>query len=166
MTNSKLKIAIIEDEEILIDVLSKKLETEGYEVRSAENGEKGLSLIKTFNPDLILLDILMPKMNGYEVLAALNESFGIDNMPPVIIISNSGQPVEIDRARDLGAKDFIIKAQFTPEEVLEKVDKIMGTDKSQNNNIEHGVPKESDNSSETTNKNPEARILVVEDDQF
>lgn len=166
MTNSKGKIVIIEDEVILIDVLSKKLENEGYDIQSAEDGEKGLEVIKTFNPDLVLLDIAMPRMNGYEVLASLKESFGIDNMPPVIIISNSGQPVEIDKARDLGAKDFIIKAQFTPEEVLEKVNTVMGN--STNNQIDMKTPGivEDSQVSSPPNKNPEAKILVVEDDQF
>ncbi|XOU94413.1 MAG: response regulator [Candidatus Kerfeldbacteria bacterium] len=167
MTNLKGKIVIIEDEVILIDVLSKKLENEGYEVQSAEDGLQGLEVIESFNPDLVLLDIAMPKMNGYEVLASLNEKFGLNNMPPVIIISNSGQPVEIDKARDLGAKDFIIKAQFTPAEVLEKVNKVLGMTKSLNDDIDKktlGIVEE--NSSASSGKDPEARILVVEDDQF
>ena len=93
MENSKSKIVIIEDEEILTDVLSKKLEKEGYEVKTAPNGIIGLQIIEAEKPDLILLDIVMPKMNGYEVLGVLNDTFGKENMPPVIIISNSGQPV-------------------------------------------------------------------------
>lgn len=167
MENTKSKIVIIEDEEILTDVLSKKLENEGYEVKTAPNGVIGMEIIQAEKPDLVLLDIVMPKMNGYEVLTALNEAFGKENMPPVIIISNSGQPVEIDKARDLGAKDFIIKAQFTPEEVLEKVDKFLGKtsvksdlSNDQKENIDEG------NAEKNNDTPPEARILIVEDDQF
>ncbi len=167
MENTKSKIVIIEDEEILTEVLSKKLENEGYDVKTAPNGIIGMEIIQAEKPDLVLLDIVMPKMNGYEVLSALNNVFGKDKMPPVIIISNSGQPVEIDKARDLGAKDFIIKAQFTPEEVLEKVNKFLGVSSSsvmadpEVNPDQELVEKE-----KSSNNNPEARILVVEDDQF
>jgi len=167
MENSKSKIVIIEDEEILTDVLSKKLEKEGYEVKTAPNGIIGLQIIEAEKPDLILLDIVMPKMNGYEVLGVLNDTFGKENMPPVIIISNSGQPVEIDKARDLGAKDFIIKAEFTPEEVLKKVNKFLGRGaKKAVADVGEPVSQEEPANKDVSGKNPEASILIVEDDQF
>lgn len=167
MEKAKLKIVIIEDEEILVDVLSKKLENEGYEVKTAPNGVIGLEIIQAEKPDLVLLDIVMPKMNGYEVLSVLNETFGKDKMPPVIIISNSGQPVEIDKAKDLGAKDFIIKAQFTPEEVLAKVNKFLGGNPAKlASDGPASTSEESSIETKSSKKDPEARILVVEDDQF
>ena len=166
MENNKPKIVIIEDEEILTDVLSKKLENEGYNVVTAPNGVIGMEVIQADRPDLILLDIVMPKMNGYEVLSKLNEIFGKEGMPPVIIISNSGQPVEIDKARDLGAKDFIIKAQFTPEEVLEKVDKFLGTEKKETVVEDSDADNEVEEDKAASGQPPEARILIVEDDQF
>lgn len=163
MATKPTSIVIIEDEEILVDVLKKKLETEGYQVYAAMDGEQGLALIETTRPDLVLLDIIMPKMNGYEVLGELQKKFKAGNSPPVIIISNSGQPVEIDKAINLGAKDYIIKAQFTPEEVISKVNKILGLVKKNSSTAgvepDFVMPKPS-------NKIPGTKVLVIEDDQF
>ncbi|PIZ01145.1 response regulator [bacterium (Candidatus Gribaldobacteria) CG_4_10_14_0_8_um_filter_33_9] len=119
------KILIVEDEELLYDMLKRKLEIEGYEVSIAENGVEGLEKIKKINPDLILLDIVMPEKGGFEVMEELQQEEDYKNIP-IIIISNSGQPVEIDRAKELGAKDWLIKTEFDPQEVIEKVKKQIG----------------------------------------
>lgn len=165
MDNQKKRVVIIEDEKILLELLSKKLRSEGYEVFTAEDGESGLDLIVKASPDIVLLDIIMPKLDGYEVLNALRDKFGESKMPPIIIISNSGQPVEIDRAKDMGARDFIIKAQFTPEEVVAKIEKMLGQarEKNQASPFPGTVagPKQAPKPAKT-----EARVLVVEDDQF
>lgn len=116
------KILLVEDEEIMIELLQKKLIQSGYEVIVTRNGMEGLDAMKKENPDLVLLDIIMPKMTGFDVLERKNEDKEIENIP-VIIISNSGQPVEIDKARKMGAKDWLIKTEFDPQEVLEKVKK-------------------------------------------
>jgi DNA-binding response OmpR family regulator len=164
MNNKKTKILIIEDEEILVEVLKKKLETEGHEVVAAPDGVVGLELVEREAPDLILLDIVMPRLNGYEVLSALQKKYGTHAMPPVIIISNSGQPVEIDRAIGLGARDYIIKAQFTPEEVIGKVNKVLGLiGQAPQTDQQPGGPAKRPPS---PSKKPEARVLVIEDDQF
>lgn len=166
MPDKKAKIIIIEDEEILVDILSKKLQQEGYEVFSAEDGEKGLEKIEEVSPQLVLLDIVMPKMNGYEVLSVLQKKFGKNKMPPVIIISNSGQPVEIDKAIQLGAKDYIVKAQFTPDEVISKVNKLMGAAGESPVSVQ---PKSAASKSAPlgpSTKEPVAKVLIVEDDQF
>ncbi|HNY98077.1 MAG TPA: response regulator [Candidatus Pacearchaeota archaeon] len=114
------KILIIEDEEIICDILSSKLRSEGYEISSAKDGESGLEKIKRLRPDLVLLDIIMPKMNGFFVLEQKSLDATIAKIP-VIIISNSGQPVEIERAKTLGVKDWLVKADFDPEQVIDKV---------------------------------------------
>lgn len=119
------KILILEDEEELLNLLQKKLIQEGFEVLTAKDGEEGLAKIRSNKPDLILLDIVMPKLDGFEVLEAMAKDESIKGMP-VIIISNSGQPVEINRAMELGAKDYLIKVDFTPQDVLEKVKKQIG----------------------------------------
>ncbi|MCD6114738.1 response regulator [bacterium] len=119
------KILIIEDEEILLDLLKDKLEDFGYEVYSAKDGEEGLKAIRDIVPDLILLDIIMPKMSGFEVMEAMQKDPSIKDIP-VIIISNSGQPVELDKAKQLGAKDWLIKTEFDPAEVIQKVKAILG----------------------------------------
>ncbi len=119
------KIAIMEDEELILNLLEKKLTKEGYELLIARNGEEGLKLIKEKTPDLILLDIIMPIKGGFEVLEEMQKDENLKNVP-VIIISNSGQPVEIDRAQKLGAKDWLIKTDFDPQEVVDKIKKQIG----------------------------------------
>lgn len=123
------KILIIEDEKILADLLAKRLEEEGYNIFLAPDGEEGLNKIKEEKPDLILLDIIMPKKGGFEVLEEMQKSPDIKNIP-VIVISNSGQPVEISRALELGVKDYLIKTQFDPEEVINKVKRQIGQEQS------------------------------------
>lgn len=117
-----VKILLVEDEEIIIELLKKKLENEGYKLAVARDGLEGLEKIKTFKPDLILLDIIMPKMGGFEVMEEMKKDPAMKEIP-VIIISNSGQPVELDRAKELGAKDWLIKTEFDPQEVVDKVKK-------------------------------------------
>ncbi len=119
------KIIIVEDEEILRNLLQKKLIAEGYEVEVAEDGEVGLSKIRANRPDLILLDIIMPKMNGIEMLEEMAKDESLKDIP-VIVVSNSGQPVEIDRAQKLGARDWLVKTEFEPQEVIDKVIALIG----------------------------------------
>lgn len=114
------KILIIEDDVFLGDVLLRKLQNEGYKSELIRDGGEGLKKIESEKPDLILLDIILPTMNGYEILEAKNKNPAVKSIP-VIIISNSGQPVEINRVLALGVKDYLVKAQFDPDEVLVKV---------------------------------------------
>ena len=118
------RILIIEDEEILLNLIKKKLIDNGYEVLTAMNGKDGFDLIKQENPDLVLLDVIMPILDGFEVMESMNKTsdFNLKNIP-VIIISNSGQPIEIDRAIKMGVKDYLIKTTFDPTEILKKVNK-------------------------------------------
>jgi len=123
------RILLVEDEEILIDILKRKLEEKGYKVSVAKDGEEGLKKLKEDLeaknlPDLILLDIIMPKMGGFEVMEEMNKIPELKEIP-VIVISNSGQPVELDKAKELGAKDWLIKTEFDPKEVLDKIKKII-----------------------------------------
>lgn len=114
------KVLIIEDDIFLGDVLIQKLKAAEYEVLLARDGSSGLTQIREWKPDLILLDIILPNKNGYEVLEEKLRDKAIAQIP-VIVISNSGQPVEINRALALGVKDYLVKAQFDPEEVIVKV---------------------------------------------
>ena len=119
------KILIVEDEEIVLDLLQKKLSQEGYEVSVARDGEEGLKKMREIKPDLVLLDIIMPKMGGFEVMEEMQKDSGLRKIP-VIVVSNSGQPVEIDKARELGARDWLIKTEFDPQKVIDKVVKQIG----------------------------------------
>ncbi len=119
------KILIAEDEEIMLNLLQKKLAQEGYEILIAKDGQEGLRLMREVKPDLVLLDIIMPKLGGFEVMEEMQKDSELKDIP-IIVVSNSGQPVEIDKAQSLGAKDWLIKTEFDPKEVIEKVVKQIG----------------------------------------
>jgi len=119
------KILIVEDEEIMINLLQKKLEKEGYEVFVTRDGEEGLKVMREIRPDLVLLDIIMPKKGGFEVLEEMMKDPDLKKIS-VIVISNSGQPVELDKAQKMGARDWLIKTEFDPQEVIGKVVKLIG----------------------------------------
>lgn len=97
----------------------------GYEVSIARDGEEGLKLMKEGNFDIVLLDIIMPKKDGFEVMEEKQKDARLKDIP-LIIVSNSGQPVELNRAQELGAKDWLIKTEFDPKEIVEKVRKQIG----------------------------------------
>lgn len=115
------KILIIEDDEFLRGLLVKKLSEEGYEMEQAENGELGMELILKQKPDLVLLDLLLPTIHGFEVLSWLRERGGEVSDTPVIILSNLGNEEDIKKGYELGANDFLVKAKFTPQQIAEKI---------------------------------------------
>jgi len=119
------KILIAEDEAILSTLLEKKLIEEGYQIFVAEDGEKTMEILNKEKVDLLLLDIIMPKKSGFEVMEEMKKDSKLSKIP-IIIISNSGQPVELSKIKELGAKDWLIKTEFAPQEVVEKVKKQIG----------------------------------------
>ena len=116
----KTKILIIEDYVFLGYVLLQKMSVAGYETHLSRDGGDGMKMISSLKPDLILLDLHLPTMSGYEILEQKFKDQNINRIP-VIVISNSGEPVEIDKILSLNVKDYFVKAQFDPEEVLLKV---------------------------------------------
>ncbi len=120
MAQKKVKILVVEDEAFLLDLYETRLEQEGYEVIKANNGAEGLSLAQLELPKVILLDILMPQVDGYEMLGSLKQGEKTKNIP-VIIFSNLSQREEIEKGLELGANDFIIKTSVTPSEMVDKV---------------------------------------------
>jgi len=116
----KPKIVIIEDDTFLGEMYVTKFELEGFEMHLAPNGEDGLKLVNKVRPDLILLDIIMPKKNGFEVLEELKKDPKLRDIP-VILLTNLGQKEDIDKGLELGAADYLIKAHFVPSEVIQKV---------------------------------------------
>ncbi|MDD5032160.1 MAG: response regulator [Patescibacteria group bacterium] len=159
MANNKTKILIIEDEEVLADVLESKLKKEGYDMIMAADGRDGLNKVRELKPDMVLLDIIMPKMNGYEVLEKMEEE---KIKIPVIIISNSGQPVELEKIKKMGAVDYLIKTKFNPDDVITKVKKYLNGKGKQGGGEAEIKPRESANAA---NKNGR-KVLLVEDDSF
>lgn len=118
------KILIIEDEPFLRRIIAEHLERAGYLVTEASDGEEGLKKIKEENFDLVLLDLLLPGMDGFEVLSRLREKEWLSKVQ-VLILSNLGQKEEIEKGLNLGAVDYLIKAHVTPEEVVVKVEEIL-----------------------------------------
>jgi len=118
------KILFIEDESALQKTFGEIFSQEGYEMISAIDGQIGLEMAKTKKPDLILLDLILPKVHGFEVLRQLKESPETKEIP-VIILTNLEGIEDVDKAIGLGATTYLVKAQYTLEEVLEKVKKAL-----------------------------------------
>lgn len=114
------KILIAEDDKFLSTAFQIKLTKLGYDVRIASDGNQVLEILKTFTPDVILLDLIMPAKDGFSVLQDLKASKTLETIP-VIIASNLGEKEEIDKGLDLGAKDFIIKSNLSFDELDKKI---------------------------------------------
>ena len=113
-------ILIIEDDKFLRQLISQKLFKEGYDVSEAIDGEEGLKKIREEKPGLILLDLILPGIDGFEVLSQMRKEQEIADIP-IIILSNLGQKEDVEKGLNLGAIDYLIKAHFTPGEIIEKV---------------------------------------------
>lgn len=118
------KIVLAEDEPQIARLIEFKLKKEGYEVTWKENGEEALKAIKADKPDLILLDIMMPVMDGYEVLRRLKEDENLKSIP-VIMLTARAQERDVVKGIDMGAEDYITKP-FHPAELLARVKRILG----------------------------------------
>lgn len=118
--NGGPQVLIAEDDRFLGNVLKTKLQQEGFQVRLAVDGEQALAEIEAAPPDILLLDIIMPKKNGFDVLAELRLKRGGPQIP-VIILSNLGQEQDIKRGMALGALDFLVKSDHSLQEIVDKV---------------------------------------------
>jgi CheY-like chemotaxis protein len=125
------KIMLVEDDAILVEMYQAKFELEGHEVSVATNGEECLALLEQQTPELILLDILMPKINGFHVLKEIKKQPHLRQIP-IILLTNLGE-AEVDMNKELagalGVSDYLIKSHHTPDEVVEKVVKILSSAK-------------------------------------
>ena len=121
------KILLVEDDAILVEMYQAKFELEGHDVQIATNGEECLRILEEFEPELILLDILMPKLNGFHVLKEIKKKPDLRQIP-VILLTNLGQ-AEVDMnqelAKALGVNDYLIKSHHTPDEVVTKAVKVL-----------------------------------------
>ena len=118
------KILIVEDDAFLIGIYATKLELEGFTVIQAKDGEAGLKAAQKELPDIVLLDILMPKLDGFQVLETLKKDPKTKKIP-VVLLSNLGQKEDVERGQALGATDYLIKAHFVPSETVQKIKKIL-----------------------------------------
>ena len=124
MEKQKLKVLIIEDDPFLLRMYAEKFEIEGFAVYVADDGQKGIRVAHKELPDIVLLDIILPKVTGFDVLKELKSSDETKNIP-IILLTNLSQRDDIDRGMELGASDYLIKAHFMPSEVVDKVKQIL-----------------------------------------
>lgn len=120
MAKDGIHVLLVEDDSFLSNIYKTKFEMEGFKVTPAEDGALGFELAKKKSPDIILLDILLPKMDGFTVLQKLKEDSSTADIP-VILLTNLGQKDDVDKGLQLGAVDYLIKAHFKPAETVEKV---------------------------------------------
>ena len=118
------KILIVEDDKFLRELITQKILKEGYQVIGAVNGEEGVAKTKEVKPDLVLLDLILPGIDGFEVLRQIKEDPETSKVP-VIILSNLGQKDDVERGVQLGASDYMVKAHFTPGEIVAKIKAIL-----------------------------------------
>lgn len=148
MEQKKSYVLLIEDNEILGDLIVKTLISEGYEAGLCRTGEEGWQSLQKREPDILLLDIVLPEKSGYEILEDMNKTNMLSRVP-TIIVSNSGEPVQVSRALALGVRDYIVKADFSVDEVLAKIQKHLS-----------GL------SSAAAVSGARLKVLMVEDDSF
>jgi two-component system response regulator PhoP len=113
------KVLIIEDDEMLREIYSTKFEMEGFAVDTASDGQEGLSKATTITPDVILIDMIMPRMSGLDFLQAYH--LHKHKTTKMLVMSNKSSPGEINQAKALGVLDYLIKSQHTPDEIVRKV---------------------------------------------
>ena len=118
------KVLLIDDDPFILEMYVLKLREAGFEVETASSSREGLEKIKTFEPDLLLLDIVMPVMDGFDTLQEIKKSPPAHPMK-IILLSNLGQKEDVERGLALGADDYLVKANFTPGEVVQKIPAIL-----------------------------------------
>jgi DNA-binding response OmpR family regulator len=117
-----LKVLVAEDDKFLVSAYRAKLTKSGFDVQIATDGEEALQVLKTFTPDVILLDLVMPRKDGFATLEEIKQ--GPMNKIPVIVASNLGQKEDIDKALTLGAADYIIKSDLSMDELVSKIQQV------------------------------------------
>lgn len=125
MAKEETHLLLVEDDTFLANIYKTKFEMEGFKVTVAEDGEVALVEVKKKKPDIILLDILLPKKDGFTVLKELKSDANTKTIP-VILLTNLGQKDDVDKGLELGAIDYLIKAHFKPSETVAKVKRVLG----------------------------------------
>jgi len=119
------KILIVDDDPLYIRIYQLKLKADGHIIETSLNGQEALAKIASFKPDLILLDIMMPKMNGFELLAKLKSKKSTKNIPVILLTNLGGDDTDTLKGIELGAVAYLIKSTYTPKEVVQKVKEIL-----------------------------------------
>lgn len=155
------KILIVEDDAMIAEIYQKKFSESGFEVRMAENGEKVLDMLKKETVELVLLDLVMPGMDGFEVIENLRKG-NYDQNIKIIVFSNLSQKEDKERAAELGANGFIVKSDYTPNDLVKEVERLTNQFNEQKAN-EKKVVKKEESASEIP-RTGKGKILLMEDE--
>ncbi|MBI4090025.1 MAG: response regulator [Candidatus Kerfeldbacteria bacterium] len=124
MVAENMKVLVVEDEKMLAEMYATKFTMEGFSVEKANDGSDGLAKAKATQPDVILLDIIMPKLDGFAVLKELRRDAKF-KQTPIILLTNLGQDDDIKKGKELGADDYFVKSNHTPADVVSKVKAVL-----------------------------------------
>ncbi len=122
--DAKKKILLVEDDSLIVEIYTTRLKEAGFEIESEIDGEGAIRKLKEKEFDLVLLDIVLPNLTGFEFLERIRNKEKLKNVK-VLILSNLGQKTDVERAERLGAIKYLIKANYTPSEVVEEIKKIL-----------------------------------------
>ena len=123
-SQNNTKILIVDDDPFILDMYVIKFKEQGFQIDTATDGKMALEKIQTDNPDIVLLDVVMPKMDGFDVIKKIQEN-KIPRTFKILFLTNFGQKEDVERGMQLGADGYIIKAHFTPSEVVAKVKEVL-----------------------------------------
>lgn len=124
MSKNKLKVLLVEDEPMIVEMYKIRLEEEGYEVATTDKGSEAISLAKELMPDIILLDVILPEMDGFSILKEIKSKSATQKIP-ILMLTNLSQEGDKKKGDEFGAVGYFIKSQHTPAEVIEEVKKIL-----------------------------------------
>ncbi|MCK5466213.1 response regulator [Candidatus Parcubacteria bacterium] len=122
--DKKASVLIIEDDSYISDMYRIKLESEDFEVATAKDGIVGIKMLEKQKPDIVLLDVVMPKIDGFSILKTIKRNLELKKIP-IVLLTNLSQKENVEKGFELGADSYIIKAHFTPSEVVEKIKEIL-----------------------------------------
>lgn len=115
-----MHILIVEDDPLLVRIYSVRLKEQGFDVEVASDGNEAITSVKNKAPDYIILDLLMPRKDGYAFLQELN-ALNLEKRPPVLVLTNLDKPQDMQKAKDLGADEFIVKGDTNMDTIIEKI---------------------------------------------
>ncbi len=119
------KILLVEDDKFLREMLAQKFSAQGLEIQTAIDGKNALDTLKNFIPDLMILDLLLPDIDGFGVLENMKKDSNLASIP-VVVLSNLDKAEDMQRAHSLGAKDFMVKSNFSLNEIISKAKEVLG----------------------------------------
>lgn len=117
-----IKVLVVEDDAFLLKAYMAKLQNSGFDVQSATDGEEALAALERVKPDIVLLDLVMPRKDGFQTLQDIRSNPAYKDMP-IFVVSNIGQQEELDRAKELGANELLLKSNLSMAELVEKIQK-------------------------------------------